>query len=129
MSDIPQHLTYASTHEWVIVGDDDTATVGISDHAQSQLGDLVFVELPETGIEVHSGDDVVVVESFKTSSDVYSPLSGTIIATNDSLSDAPEQVNQSPYEQGWLYRIKLSNKSELDKLLNATEYQTQIDSV
>jgi glycine cleavage system H protein len=128
MSNIPNDLSYASTHEWIRLETDNTATIGITDHAQSQLGDLVFVELPEVSSQVNAGEDIVVVESVKTASDVYSPLSGEIIAINQNLGDNPDHVNNSPYDDGWLYRIKLSDQSELDTLLSAQDYQTQIHS-
>ena len=128
MSNIPGELSYASTHEWIRLEEDNIATIGITDHAQSQLGDLVFVELPEVSSQVNAGDDIVVVESVKTASDVYSPLSGEIIAVNQNLGDSPDHVNNSPYDDGWLYRIRLSDQSELDSLLSAQDYQTQINS-
>ena len=122
MSTYPDNLKYATTHEWVRLEDDDTATVGISNHAQDALGDIVFVELPEVGATIHAKDEVAVVESVKAASDVYSPMSGEIIATNDTLSEAPETVNAVPYDDGWFYKIKISDELELDELMDADAY-------
>lgn len=121
MSNIPQELKYTKTHEWVRVEEDDTVTVGITDHAQELLGDIVFIELPELNIQVNAKDEVVVIESVKAAGDVYSPLSGEIIAINDNLTDSPELVNSSPYEEAWLFRMQ-ANES-LDDLLNAEQYE------
>ena len=110
MSTYPDNLKYATTHEWVRLEDDGTATVGISNHAQDALGDIVFVELPEVAATIHAKDEVAVVESVKAASDVYSPISGEIIATNDTLSEAPETVNADPYDDGWFYKIKMSDE-------------------
>ena len=120
MSNIPPKLKYTKTHEWVRVEDDDTVTVGITDHAQERLGDIVFIELPELNDQVTAGKEVVVIESVKAAGDVYSPLSGEIIAINQSLNDSPELVNSSPYEQAWLFKIKSSEV--LDNLMNAEQY-------
>ena len=122
MSNTPEDLYYAASHEWLKIGDDGIATVGISDFAQSELGDVVYVELPETGATVNAKDEVSVVESVKTASDIYSPVSGEIVAVNDSLDDSPELVNSGPYEAGWIYKIKLSNDAEIDELLSAEDY-------
>ncbi|MEZ7831539.1 MAG: glycine cleavage system protein GcvH [Gammaproteobacteria bacterium] len=122
MSTYPDNLKYATTHEWVRLEDDGTATVGISNHAQDALGDIVFVELPEVGATIHAKDEVAVVESVKAASDVYSPMSGEIIATNDTLSEAPETVNAVPYDDGWFYKIKISDELELDELMDADAY-------
>jgi glycine cleavage system H protein len=122
VSTYPDNLKYATTHEWVRLEDDDTATVGISNHAQDALGDIVFVELPEVGATIHAKDEVAVVESVKAASDVYSPMSGEIIATNDTLSEAPETVNAVPYDDGWFYKIKISDELELDELMDADAY-------
>ncbi len=122
MSKTPEDLYYASSHEWLKLGDDEIATVGISDFAQSELGDVVYVELPEKGSTVSAKDEVSVVESVKTATDIYSPVSGEIIEVNDSLDDSPESVNSGPYEDGWLYKIKLSKETELDELLSAEDY-------
>ena len=122
MSTYPDNLKYATTHEWIRLEDDGTATVGISNHAQDALGDIVFVELPEVGATIHAKDEVAVVESVKAASDVYSPMSGEIIATNDTLSEAPETVNAVPYDDGWFYKIKMSDELELDELMDADAY-------
>jgi glycine cleavage system H protein len=123
MSSIPADLKYLDSHEWVRVESDGTVTIGISDHAQSALGDLVFVEVPEIGKALKKGNAAAVVESVKAASDVYSPLSGEVIAANDSLGSAPELVNQDPYGQGWLFKIKPANKDELAQLLDAKAYE------
>ena len=122
MSNIPDELKYASTHEWVRIDDDGNATVGISDHAQDALGDIVFVELPEEGTSVNAKDEVAVVESVKAASDIYSPLTGEIIAVNEALVEAPETVNASPYENGWFFKISVSNEAEMDELMDAEAY-------
>ncbi|HJY39467.1 MAG TPA: glycine cleavage system protein GcvH [Steroidobacteraceae bacterium] len=123
MSNIPDNLKYLDSHEWVRVESDGTVTVGISDHAQGALGDLVFVEVPEVGKALSKGGAAAVVESVKAASDVYSPVSGEVIANNsDALSATPELVNSDPYGQGWLFKIKPSNTSELGSLLDAKAY-------
>ncbi len=127
MSNIPDDLRYASTHEWIRVNDDGTATIGISDHAQDALGDIVFVELPEPGSTVNAKDEVAVVESVKAASDIYSPVSGEIVAVNDALVDAPETVNSSPYENGWFFKVKLGEDAELQELLDADGYSDHCD--
>jgi glycine cleavage system H protein len=113
---------FNETHEWVSVEADNIATVGISDFAQSQLGELVFVELPELNDNVTAGDEIAVVESVKTASDVYTPVSGEIVAINEALQNEPNLVNDSAENAGWLYKIKLSDKSEYDALLDAASY-------
>ncbi|MDX1803468.1 MAG: glycine cleavage system protein GcvH [Alcanivorax sp.] len=127
MSELPAELRYVSSHEWAKV-EDGVATVGITDHAQDAMGDLVYVELPEIGQVVAAGDEAGVVESVKAASDIYAPVSGEIVAINDALEDEPELVNNVPYEGGWLFKIKLSDDGELDNLLTADQYQAQIDS-
>ena len=122
MSETPETLNYSKTHEWARLDDDGTVLVGISDHAQDSLGDVVYVELPEIGEEVTSGQEVAVVESVKAASDIYTPVSGEIVAVNELLTDAPETINQSPYEEGWIFRIRLINNAELDDLLDAEGY-------
>ena len=123
MSNIPDNLKYLDSHEWARVESDGTVTVGISDHAQGALGDLVFVEVPEVGKALSKGGAAAVVESVKAASDVYSPVSGEVIANNsDALSATPELVNSDPYGQGWLFKIKPSNSSELSSLLDAKAY-------
>ena len=124
MSHTPEELKYAASHEWARL-DGDIVTVGISDHAQDALGDLVYVELPSVGDSVQAGDEAGVVESVKAASDIYAPVSGEIVEINEALVDAPEIVNSAPYTDGWLYRIRISDASELDKLLSADEYAAQ----
>ena len=128
MSNIPNELKYLDSHEWVRVEGDGTVTVGISDHAQSALGDLVFVEVPAVGRALKAGEAFAVVESVKAASDVYSPLSGEVIAVNDALNGKPELINESPYGEGWLMKLRPSDKSELDKLLDATAYKAVVDA-
>ena len=128
MSEIPAELLYRESHEWVRYDDDGTATVGISDHAQAQLGDMVFIELPEPGMNYEQGDACAVVESVKAASDVYAPVSGKVIESNSALEDAPELVNTDPYGDGWLFRIRLANTAELDRLLDAAGYAEQAES-
>ena len=125
MSHVPTDLKYAKSHEWVrVVGD--TAVVGISDHAQHELTDVVFVELPEVGRQVKAGEACAVVESVKTASDIYSPVSGEVIEINQPVVDNPALVNTEPYAGGWFYKIKLSNAAELNSLLTPDNYQAQI---
>ena len=126
MSEIPSELKYTKSHEWVRTEDDGTLTIGITDHAQELLGDLVFVELPEVGTEVTAEDAVCVVESVKAASDVYMPVTGEVVAINDSLADAPETINDSPYDDGWLIRVNPSNPDELEDLLDADGYDAEI---
>ena len=126
MSQLPAELKYAASHEWARL-DGDVVTVGITDHAQDALGDLVFVELPSVGDVVSAGQEAGVVESVKAASDIYAPVSGEIIAINDALVDAPEIVNTEPYAGGWLYQIKISDAAELDELLSAEEYAAKQD--
>lgn len=127
-SNIPDGLKYSREHEWLRQETDGSYTVGISDYAQHILGDMVFVDLPESGATVNAGDDCAVVESVKSASDIYAPISGEIIAVNETLSDAPELVNSSPYDEGWIFKIKASDSSELDALLDADAYQALIDA-
>ncbi|HWK48958.1 MAG TPA: glycine cleavage system protein GcvH [Steroidobacter sp.] len=123
MANIPADLKYLDSHEWARVESDGTVTIGISDHAQGALGDLVFVEVPEVGKSLSKGGAAAVVESVKAASDVYSPLSGEVIAANDALSGSPELVNSDPYGAGWLFKLKPSNDSELQQLLDARAYE------
>ncbi|TSD83449.1 glycine cleavage system protein GcvH [Mycobacterium sp. KBS0706] len=122
MSNIPSDLKYSEDHEWVRVESDGSATVGITDHAQKTLGDIVFVEMPEVGKKPQAGDPVGVVESVKAASEIFTPVGGEITAFNEDVSDSPELVNEDPYGDGWIYKIKLSNKSDLDKLLSPDAY-------
>lgn len=123
MSEFPGELRYAESHEWARVEDDGTVTVGISDHAQEALGDVVYVELPEVDAEVEAKGEAGVVESVKAASDIYAPVSGTIIAVNTALEDAPETVNESPYDNGWFFKMKPNDLGELENLLEMTAYQ------
>jgi len=123
MSEFPGELRYAESHEWARVEDDGTITVGISDHAQEALGDVVYVELPEVDAEVKANAEAGVVESVKAASDIYAPVSGTIIAINTALEDAPESVNESPYSDGWFFKLKPNDLSELENLLDMKAYQ------
>ncbi len=127
MSEIPSELQYTRDHEWVRREEDGTLTVGITDHAQASLGDLVFVELPESGDEVSAGDACAVVESVKAASDVYAPLDGTIGDVNGQLTDHPEFVNESPYEEGWLFRLEPADAASLEGLMDAAAYQAMIE--
>ncbi|WP_448569125.1 glycine cleavage system protein GcvH [Thalassotalea ganghwensis] len=127
MSNIPSELKYASSHEWVRNEGDGTVTIGITEHAQELLGDMVFVELPEVGESVSTGDDVAVAESVKAASDIYAPVSGEVIAVNEDLEDSPELVNSDAYGDGWMFKIKLDDASELENLLDAEGYENSID--
>ena len=127
MSNIPDDLKYASTHEWIRVNENGVATVGISDHAQDALGDIVFVDLPEPGAIVNAKDEVAVVESVKAASDLYSPVSGEIIEVNGVLVEAPETVNSGPYENGWFLKMTISDAAELDELMDADAYSDHCD--
>ena len=127
MSEIPAELRYAASHEWA-KNDDGVVTVGITEHAQDAMGDLVYVELPEVGQVLAAGDEAGVVESVKAASDIYAPISGEVIEINESLEDEPELVNNVPYEGGWLFKIKMSEAGDLDNLLTADQYQAQIES-
>lgn len=123
MSNTPSDLKYASSHEWARLEEDGTVTVGISDHAQNALGDVVFVELPEVGRELNAGQEAGVVESVKAASDIYAPVSGEVIAINDVLEDSPETINGDPYHAGWFFRLQPNDPAELDNLLDADAYQ------
>ncbi|MDU6387787.1 MULTISPECIES: glycine cleavage system protein GcvH [unclassified Pantoea] len=127
MSNVPNELKYRDSHEWVRKEADGTFTVGITEHAQELLGDMVFVDLPDVGNSYSAGDECAVAESVKAASDIYAPVSGEIVAVNDALGDAPELVNNEPYAAGWLFRIKPSDESELDSLLDADAYKASID--
>jgi glycine cleavage system H protein len=127
MSNVPPDLKFAKSHEWVRVSGD-VATVGISDHAQHELTDVVFVELPEVGRNVKSGDACAVVESVKTASDVYSPVSGEVVEINKSVVENPALVNTEPHSGGWFFKLKLANPAELDALLTPEQYSAQIAS-
>ena len=122
MSDLPNDLKYSKSHEWTRNEGDGTVTVGITDHAQELLGDLVFVELPEVDAEVTAGNDCAVVESVKAASDIYSPVSGKVVAVNEALSDSPETINESAFEDGWIFKVEMSDAGELDALMSADDY-------
>ena len=126
MSNIPNNLRFAKSHEWVLDNGDGTVTFGISDHAQELLGDVVFVELPEVGRELNAGDDISLVESVKAASDVYSPVTGEVIAVNEELEDAPETINEDPYQNGWIAKLRISDAAEINALLDATGYQASV---
>jgi glycine cleavage system H protein len=125
MSNLPQELKYSKSHEWARVEDDGTVTVGITDHAQGLLGDMVFVELPELDRELGVEEECAVVESVKAASDVYSPLAGTVAEVNSAVEESPEVVNQDPYGEGWLFKLK--DVSGLDELLDADAYAATIE--
>lgn len=125
MSNIPDNLMYDASHEWISI-EGDVATIGITDHAQDQLGDLVFVELPEVGDEIEKGDSCAVVESVKAASDVYAPLSGEVLEVNEELPDSPENINESPYEAGWLFKLRVTGST--DHLVDAAGYKALLDS-
>ena len=125
MSSVPDDLRYSKEHEWVRLGGD-AATIGITHFAQEQLGDVVFVELPEKGASVRQFSSLGVVESVKAASDIYSPLSGEVVERNVKVIEKPELVNQSPYEDGWLLKVKIADKGELSKLLSAEDYRAHI---
>ncbi|MEW6983083.1 glycine cleavage system protein GcvH [Colwelliaceae bacterium 6471] len=127
MSNIPSELKYATSHEWVRNEGNGIVTIGITEHAQDLLGDMVFVELPEVGENVSTGDDVAVAESVKAASDIYAPVSGEIIEVNEDLEDSPELVNSDAFGDGWMFKIKLEDESELDALLDAEGYENSID--
>ncbi len=127
MSNIPTELKYATSHEWVSVAKDGIVTVGITEHAQDLLGDMVFVELPDVDDSISTGDDVAVAESVKAASDIYAPVSGTVVEINEALEDAPELVNSDAFGEGWLFKVKLDDASELENLLDAEGYASSID--
>ena len=122
MAEIPNNLKFLDSHEWARLEEDGTVTVGISDHAQGLLGDIVFVELPDTGKIINKQDDIAIVESVKAASDVYSPLSGEVVSVNEALNDNPELINSSPYNDGWFFKIKPQKNDELEDLLDAEAY-------
>ncbi|MCP4324930.1 MAG: glycine cleavage system protein GcvH [Alteromonadales bacterium] len=127
MSNIPSELKYATSHEWVRNEGDGIVTVGITEHAQGLLGDMVFVELPDVDDAISTGDDVAVAESVKAASDIYAPVSGTVVEVNEELEDSPELVNSDAFGEGWLFKVKLDDASELENLLDAEGYASSID--
>jgi glycine cleavage system H protein len=128
MSEIPGDLKFLKSHEWARVEDNGLVRVGISDHAQGQLGDLVYVELPEVGSNVKAGNGAAVVESVKAASDIYSPVSGEVVEVNESLNDKPETINEDAYGDGWIFVVKTSDRAELDELLDADAYGELIEN-
>ncbi|RDH89166.1 MAG: glycine cleavage system protein GcvH [endosymbiont of Seepiophila jonesi] len=126
MSDTPSELRYAKSHEWVKNEGDGTVTIGITGHAQELLGDLVFVDMPEVGDNVEAGSECAVVESVKAASDIYSPISGEIIAVNEVLDDAPETINDDAFGEGWIFKVKISDAADLDGLLDAAGYDALV---
>lgn len=127
MSDTPSELKYASSHEWARLEEDGTVTIGITDHAQDALGDVVFVELPELGTTLAAAEEAGVVESVKAASDIYAPIGGEVIAINEKLEDEPETVNSDPYNDGWFYKLQPADSSELDALMSAEDYAQQCE--
>lgn len=127
MSNVPNELKYTKEHEWLREEADGTFTVGITEHAQELLGDMVFIDLPEVGTTVSQGDDCSVAESVKAASDIYAPISGEIVEVNGELEDSPEQVNSEPYGSGWIFRIRASDVSELEELLDAAAYEQLLE--
>ncbi|MEN8778217.1 MAG: glycine cleavage system protein GcvH [Glaciecola sp.] len=127
MSNIPAELRYASTHEWVRPEGNGVFTVGITEHAQELLGDMVFLDLPDEGDAIATGDDVAVAESVKAASDVYAPISGEVIAINEDLEDSPELVNTDPYGDGWMFKVKADDAGEVESLLTADGYAESIE--
>lgn len=128
MSEVPNDLKYTRDHEWVRAEDDSTVTVGITDHAQAQLGDLVFVEVPELGTSFGAGDAAAVVESVKAASDVYAPVAGEVVEANEDLADSPELINNDPYGEGWIYKLKIENPDALGELLGPDDYEAYAES-
>lgn len=127
MSEIPSDLKYRESHEWVREEDGEGVLVGITDHAQAELGDMVYIELPEPGMSYSQGDACAVVESVKAASDIYAPVSGEVVEVNEALEDDPGLVNNDPYGDGWLFRMELSDESELDGLMDAEAYAESVD--
>jgi len=128
MGDMPGDLKYSKSHEWLRANDDGSITIGITDHAQDQLGDLVFVEVPESGRELEQGEACAVVESVKAASDVYAPIAGTVVEGNEALADAPEAVNNDAYGDGWLLKLTPADAGALSDLMDASEYQAFVES-
>jgi len=124
----PGDLKFAESHEWARLNDDGTVSVGISHHAQEQLGDLVFVEVPEVGSDVKAEDAIAVVESVKAASDIYAPVAGSVVAINEALADSPELINDSPFEDGWIFTLQPENKDDLDSLMAATDYDSMVEN-
>ncbi|WP_067562636.1 glycine cleavage system protein GcvH [Halofilum ochraceum] len=128
MSEVPSDLKYTRDHEWLRLEDDAVVTIGITDHAQAQLGDLVFVEVPETGSSLGAGDAAAVVESVKAASDVYAPVAGEVVGANEQLDESPELVNNDPFGEGWIYKLRVENPDALDELMSAADYEAFAES-
>lgn len=128
MSSIPSELRYVRSHEWVRIEDDGTVTIGITDHAQEALGDVVFVELPEVGSTLAAEDEAGVVESVKAASDIYAPISGEVVAINEALEETPEIVNSDPYVDGWFFKLKLTDEADLSELMDSEGYADFVES-
>ncbi len=128
MSNIPTELKYTKTHEWVSRDEDDVITIGITDHAQHALGDIVFIELPEVGIQLHVGEEFGVIESVKAASDLYGPIAGEVIAVNSSVTATPGVINTDPYHEGWLIKIQPDDIDEWDELMDSEEYENKIEA-
>lgn len=128
MSHTPAHLKYAESHEWSLLDNAGIVTVGITDFAQHSLGDVVYVELPAVGRQVKQKEQIAIVESVKAASDIYAPVSGEVVAINDVLADLPETINESPYDKGWFFKIKVSNVAELELLMSAEAYDVSCDN-
>lgn len=128
MSEVPSDLKYTRDHEWLRLEDDAVVTIGITDHAQAQLGDLVFVEVPETGSSLGAGDAAAVVESVKAASDVYAPVAGEVVGANEQLDESPELVNNDPFGEGWIYKLRVENPAALDELMSAADYEAFAES-
>ena len=127
MSEIPTDVRYTSSHEWVRLEEDGTVTIGITDHAQEALGDIVFVELPEVDSELSQGEASCVVESVKAASDIYMPITGVIVDTNQALVDEPEMINSSAYDDGWIFKIKPADEDDIEQLMDASTYETECE--
>jgi glycine cleavage system H protein len=127
VSDFPAELKYANSHEWARLESDGIVVVGITDHAQDALGDIVFIELPESGADVDAGAEIAVVESVKAASDIYSPISGEVVEVNSALEEEPELVNSSPYEDGWLFTVRVNPSDDFSNLLDAEGYQALVE--
>jgi len=127
MSEVPTELRYTSSHEWVRLEDDGTVTVGITDHAQEALGDLVFIETPEIGTDYSAEEACCVIESVKAASDMYMPINGEVVGANEKLADEPETVNSSPYDDGWIFKIKPSDEDDIGQLMDSATYEAEIE--
>jgi len=127
MSEVPTDLRYTSSHEWVRLEEDGTVTIGITDHAQDALGDLVFIELPEVGANMAQGDACCVVESVKAASDIYMPITGEVLDTNQALVDEPEVINNSAYDDGWIFKVQPEDVDDIEQLMDASSYETELE--